>query len=434
MTLLLQSFCTYDWDRGITRFFLLICVGLFVLEGSPLRLPSWPGPTRLGIVRILVALAFVFNLAAGLTACRGVYRSGHISSDQAQSAELALGMLKNGANPYGQDSLADETAYQDAWRSYARALGLEYCGDRMLCRPPLAPDDPHWRSFHSCGYKYGPSLLLLYAPFVALCGPAGFLLAHLLAWALLLLLLAWWVRRRTGSEWLTLLALGMCLWPSHLRWNALVEGHSDLPPTLLCLAFLVLRWEGFPRLAAVSLGLGLACKTAPALFFLPLLGFRRPLPSGDPGYPHPRRPSDPGSLLIPLGVVGLCYFPFLCWDAQGLGDNFLFPFVREPDSTALAYYIAPGARMGLAVLFGLEWLRRLRAVPGRGLEGEVDFLLYSVLVGLALGKGFHNNYLIWLLPLISLAMAMRKTVPAAEPRYPHGELAGPGPAGPVFNP
>jgi len=188
-------------------------------------------------------------------------------------------------------------------REFWATLSLE----TMNLIVPEFPDSEEcreWaRRFHSLGYKYGPLLLVGYWPFVEAIGQVGILVSHLVFFAAAMIALLLWMRARTKNAVHLLLPIIVILGGSHIRGGVLSDGHSDLLPTILAAAFLILWIERKHRLAAVVLGLCVAAKTFPGMIYAPLLL---------------RRPRDIPFFVAPLAAIHL---PFLVWDPVGLCYN-----------------------------------------------------------------------------------------------------------------
>jgi hypothetical protein len=249
------------------------------------------------------------------------------------------------------------------------------------------------RDFDSMGYKYGPLMLAIYFPFVAPLGDAGIYAANL-AWFVALSLLVGVMALRIARGDLLLASLPFILLygPVHVRWNTLTLSAVDLAPTCLALLALWSIWRA-PRTgwaANAFVGLSIASKVAPGLFMLPLLGRLRP--------------RDWGWLAIVLAALAA---PFVVWDPAGYFDNNVrFIFARAPDTTSPIYYFGPiGALILKAVVLGglaaFALLGHLRRWPE---AITLAFLTLTNLGAMGLSAAFHNNYLVWVVPLLGLWM------------------------------
>jgi hypothetical protein len=244
----------------------------------------------------------------------------------------------------------------------------------------------------SLGYKYGPALLAGYFPFVLVFGKPGIFIAHIALVLLAPLLFAWFGRAQSRPWTMIAGAVFLLLAPSHLRHNVLKQSASDWGPTLAGVAGLLLLLRGRQGWAAFFIGLSVACKILPGLLYLPLLLSCR------------RRTW----VLFLLPIVA-SFLPFLSSDGQGLVNNIvLFNLDRPTDSTALAHFlwrphlvvvqIAGLAAMAIALR---------RAHKRQWSAPSLLVYLWVAHAGALLGGAiFHNNYLLWLLPLLSLTFLL----------------------------
>jgi hypothetical protein len=426
----LELFRALDWGYGILR--AILVVGLAAL--ALVLLIRTRAGERQGLAPVLLlpaaGLALALNLYASIKVVVRTVEAQEIEMDQGQNSFRALEYLRKGANPYATTAVLDPYTYLDL-ESHVRLQ------PSCLARPdvpnPMAALASYWqnvdpkatskllpilndtvacgslaREAASLGYKYGPVLLLTYFPFVLAFGKPGIFVAHIVLVVLATLLLAWFARAR-GSSWATTAgAVFLLLAPSHLRENVLHLSASDLAPTLAATAALVFLVRGRDGWAAFLIGLSVACKVLPGLIYAPLLLACR------------RRQWS--LFLLPIAVS---FAPFLVWDSRGFVNNIvLFNLGRPTDSTALAHFVSQPVLLALelaglaALLVTLGWARKQHwSAP--------SILAYlwvghaAVLVG---GAIFHNNYLIWLLPLLGLTFLF--VVDGAHGRAnQHGEEA-----------
>jgi len=257
----------------------------------------------------------------------------------------------------------------------------------------LAARIVRWR-FSTLGYKYGPLLLYLYLPFVLTLGEAGIYAAHLLLF-IVLSILVWKIGYRIANGDLFLASLPFILLyaPIFVRENTLESSAVDLGPTLFAfLAIWALYGKPIARaqLAGVTLGLSLASKVAPAIFYLPLLSRRNPI------------------LWVLFGLSTIAVIlPFLIWDANGFVDNWLiFGFARPGDTTSPMFFLDSAQKLiisvlvvgmlGVAALYG-----HLKRWP---IAVAILFVAAAHLGGIGLSQVFHNNYFVWVLPVLALSM------------------------------
>jgi hypothetical protein len=108
--------------------------------------------------------------------------------------------------------------------------------------------------------------------------------------------------------------------------------------------------------------------------------------------------------LAAAGVGVLFFAPFAWWDWTGLWHNSGYPFFRDADSTALAFYLSrrtAAALRAAGVLAALTLAARAHRRAWAPREA-IEYLLGAHLAVLGTGTTLHNNYLLWLLPLLPL--------------------------------
>jgi hypothetical protein len=409
----LELFRVFDWGHGIVRAILVVGLGagaLVVLARA--RRGDAPGPGPLLLVPAAV-VAFAVNLVAGVQAIAHTAAVHEIEMDQGQNSYRAIQYLRLGANPYARTAMLDPVSYLDLASRLPRqpqCLVRPMPADAMAAASrywsnvdpaatsailPVIGDAPGCQSLKvesaSLGYKYGPALLAAYAPFVVGFDKPGVFVAHVVFFLLATALLAWFGRTR-GSSWAVVAgALLLFLAPSHLRHNVLALSASDLGPTLAAVAAVTFLWRGRDGWAAFFIGLSLACKVLPGLLYVPLLLLCR------------RR-----SWAVFLAPIVATFTPFCVWDGQGFANNILFNLRRPTDATALAHFLSRPwlvavQAVGLAAMvFALHRARKQRWTP----PAVLAYLWVAHVAVLAGGTVFHNNYLVWLLPLLSLTFVV----------------------------
>ena len=431
---LLQLFWWYDWEQGKVRGVVLLVLMAWVswpliVWGSVVLTIPRSRPLTSGVL-LLCAFGLASHVVTGIKSALLTRKTRYILMDQGQNSYRAIRLLRRGVNPYGQRTMLDMVEYELKVRTYG--LGhpeVKYIAD------PLQAQEKFWRTldpaqmtlvfptidktadpriqrdFSSLGYKYGPVLLVAYYPFVFVFDQAGIFVAHVM-WLLVLVVVLWhcnihWLRGR----WLLLgIPFAVLFIPPHLRHNVLFCSASDLIPiTLAMIAMDLLQHRKF-EWGAFVLGLSAVAKLLPAVLFAPLLlaaGSLRPM-------------------ALFFGVVLSCFLPFVLWDATGVWNNIvLFNLVRPTDSTSLMHYLVPG--LGLAVIFMaggsllglLMFLNRHHWPP----LGQWHYLVVVLILACLCGKIFHNNYLVWLLPVLgTYALALIGGLAAPPSREPTAKI------------
>ena len=423
---LLELFVAYDWNHGLMRGTLLIAVA--ALAGIPALAvalaPDLPWlayiPQRsLGVFAVIcVALGFGYHLREGTQTLKMSFEQQRVWLDQGENTIRAIRLMLHGVNPYGNRTMLDPIYYDTALGELAAkpscaaapvdTAALKELSDQYWLDPvahiaemkrlfPQISDRPECghirRDFESLGYKYGPLLLAIYFPFVATLGEPGIYVANLVLFAALSVLV-WFIALRMagGDLFLASLPFIILYGPEHIRWTTLCLSAIDLAPTLLAvLAF----WSLFrsPRtdwMGNAILGLSIGAKVAPGIFFLPLLACSRP--------------RDWSWLVIVLATLTA---PFLVWDATGYFYNcVLFIFDRAPDSTSPVYALGPAAAFATraVVLVGLAGLAVYGHVRRWPAGMALAFVTLAHLGAMGLSAAFHNNYLVWVVPLVGLWM------------------------------
>ena len=410
---LFQLFQRYDWEEGKVRGLLLIALALtaFVppLFAKRLRLRAEAPPWLRNLTFLGVGLLLLLHVRSGYLSARRDVRS-----EMGEIHYRAVKLLNRGVNPYAATTVLDSGSYE----SIIGFDSVQRCGDlspsegrARLNRfwSSIDPGEmkaliPHLRSSPDCaearswmsmvGLKYGPVMLLSYYPLVVVFGRPGIYLTHIVLLLALAALLFWRQQSLEETSSVTLPALvplAILMGPSLLRFLTLQHSDADLAPTLLAVLGLVLLERGHHRAGAVSLGLSVGAKLFPALLYLPLL------------LGAPRK-----AWAWALGTMALAFGPFVAWDAEGLWHNLiLFNFARYGDSTALSFYLSAPARNALLAVYVAVLLILVVQAHRRGWPSlrRLAYLLVAHLGLFLTAKVFHNNYLVWLLPLYGIWLA-----------------------------
>lgn len=408
----LRLFFYVDWDRGVERFFLLLLLAATLLSARALlrpRIEQRPHARRatLWMAMILVVLGLGYHYLTGVRTILRTVRTDRIALDQGQLLYRAMLLLKQGFNPYSQRAMLDPVEYKNAVERWKHCLtfagdphrALEHFWDRShgveemgALFPTSYGDGESCRGaradFQRRGMHYGPLQLLVYLPGFAVFGKSGLYLTNVVMFTLLCLVVGLGLSRQLGaSRVLSLLGLAVLLLPRHIAHNTLNLSAADLLPVLLAQYALFSLYADRPTRSAVSLGLSMASKLLPGLLYAPLLLRARKRHWGQ------------------LGLMAvLIYLPFAIWSPAGMMSNVLvYAYTRGYDSTSLSYFISAGARVVLQVAIAATLLALL-CWAHRGLwslDRALVFLLAAHLGVFAGGTYFHNNYLVWLLPVVA---------------------------------
>ena len=408
----LEAFYYWDWEYGLVRFFLLFLLGtlVFVMMAKFRRQPPVipPKPVVNNFFLFLLLFAGGLNALTGLRSFERISPSGELEGDQPRNLLRAIHLLVHGVNPYGERIMLDPVDYESFLTDLKRSplcgvapdffengkVDEYYVSPSLETAAPLYPkihDLPSCRffkkAFRSLGFRYGPMLLLVHGPAVLLLGGEGILIDHFIFFACLLGILIKWFNQESHSFSMSDLPLLMFLFTIHLRWNSFVQGHLDILPVLFTMSFLWATAKNKNRWAAIFLGLSASSKIFPALLYTPLL-FRKPR-----------------EILFFCLPVFLLHLPFLLWNPQGLWNNLTFQiFVYPADSTSLRYYlpiwIGPFFIAGLLLIAGagLRWVRKTEW----SMKAMIGYAFFLHLAAYAAARSFHNNHLVWILPLLSV--------------------------------
>lgn len=426
---LCEALATVEWGHAIKRALLLggllAWCGLLAAVAPAGGLTRTRGGALAAILGLVAAAGLLVHAGLGARTAVEAARHDTILIDQGQMTWRAIDLLRRGDNPWGREALVDVEgvrrllgappvagciaagASQDFeawWWGGLRPQVRDAFDARFDPAPRCAPVRAERRRL---GLKYGPLLLASYAPFVPL-GKAGLYVAHV-AWLLVLggLLVA--LGRRVGrvgrlgkvEPLLAILPLALVLLPSHLRTNTLWYSAGDLAPVALALGGLLCLLGRRDLPAGLLIGASVAAKAMPGLLFVPLL-----LRAG------------PRAWVAAALVLAAAMALPVAWDPAGAWTNLgAFLLARPVDSTALAWELGPSLALAWKALLAAGLLALLVRTGRRGWRDQ-DLLLWLLAAhaaALLAGSGFHNNYMVWLLPVVGLWAA--------------GRLAGPREAG-----
>lgn len=416
--ILIELFSYWDWDHGIVRGLLIMLLAILMYgllqAGRRFRISALSAGITRALLTVIAIVAVCACLTAACTSIRRTAAGGEILLEQGKISYRAIRLMEQGLNPYGQKTLLDPIQYiavhtqvkqssaclispagdlYPELMHYWQTLDVQRAADKLLFAFKNDPACERWVIYaDSLGYKYGPILLAGYWPFVQLWDKAGIYIAHLTILGFFAAGLLFIGRRRYDRRaGFFLLPVIMLLAPFPVRNNTLHLSASDLLPTAAAVTAALYFLEKRHIAGVILLALSIGAKPLPGLLYLPLMlgvGLR---------------------YWFLLSGAGLCiYAPVFLWDIQGAVNNLvLFNFLRSTDSTALLHYLPEAikpfvpaiALIGIGVL---AWrAHRARWIPGVTFE----YLIGAHLLLWAGGKIFHNNYLVWIMPLLGLALA-----------------------------
>jgi hypothetical protein len=411
----LVALTTVYWGHGVARAVIVVVVaslGMLASRQSVGRLARWDKrPVRRAAVVLVVALIGL-HVGRGVGSVRRAARSGQIDHDQAQNVHQSTRLLRLGINPYGRHLLLDPVEYRwilakaeatgcfapdperearfQAWWAH---LDPEEMKAALPSRTGQNGCEPLYRQMDRLGAKYGPVLIGAYWPFSLAFGPLGPAIVQLFLLPLLLgsvVLLADCHAEASDRFWSRMVAIVPLLVTPHVFLEMMVRANSDGLPVALGLLAWFAALRNRPKMAGLLLGLSVGAKTLPGLLLVPVV----------------LRFSGRAWLVFSMATIAI-YLPFLVWDPRGFFDNLvLFNLLRDTDDTSLAHAFTPGFRTALGVLGGLALCGLSAAVLLRKLS-DWTYLWVAVAVVFVTAKIFHNNYLLWWLPLVGFAFIPR---------------------------
>jgi hypothetical protein len=364
-----------DWDRGVQR--ALMLGGLLALLAAFRERESRPLP---GLWSALAA-------ALGLLCAWRLVQAGAVVLD-ARMPTVDIG----------------QTTIQ-AVELWARGLSpYQLFIDRLGAR-----ENPGGTGFHFYGgFKYGPMMIWAYAPGVLGAGVAGYYATTAVAFGLMAAAAGLWAADRDGSGGSPAAGLGaalLVLVPGFVHQELFQAGVNDAVPVALGVLAFAARSRSRPLLSAVLIGASVGAKLLPGLLLAVPLLLAPPAADARAG-----RGERWQALAVAAGVAVACYLPSLLTSPRELiAGLVLFQLSRRPDSTSLAFFLPPDARLVLsgvtALAIGFLLWRHLRS-PRPATPATTAALVSRTLVLLFLGSGIvHRNYLLWVLPFLAVATA-----------------------------
>jgi hypothetical protein len=339
LEVIVASFSVLDWEHGIARgcilFGLLFALILFRIYGQPWRQVASDVP---GFVKILLLIAGLSCIGASAHAIQKSLRTHKIELDAGETTWRAARMLWLGQNPYGYRAVVDHAIFLDRLEPLA-AAGLaptipkpellsalkEY--DRTLdpnlqrrLLPIRSDNTPRPLEARVLGYKYGPLVMLVTAPFVPLGVPAVIPALNIAGCFGLFAAMFWVMRDVSRQLALAIVGLIALLVDPSIRWNFILLTATDVWP-LLSSSLAVLNFRrGKMNACAIFLALACGFKIFPSTLLLPLLLTSR----------------SPWPIALFVSIVIIIYAPWFLWDPIGILDNvFLWPALASPHAQRL---------------------------------------------------------------------------------------------------
>jgi hypothetical protein len=357
-----------------------------------------------------LAVAVCLLAARAWETIRQLERTDRIVLDQGQLNYRGAVWLLQGMHPYAPDNLLDPTVFYKLSDSLAKARGKNqeqlrksfddywYSMD-VAKKAPLLNDleaaELKGKAAHAracLAYKYGPLMLLSYAPFVCFLGKAGIYVCHLFFLAAFLIVLYCQTKGRSPSFSFFFISFFFLISP-HLGWNIFTLSATDLVAVFYPFLALLFGRQRKRFTAGLILGLALGVKLLPAALFIPCLL-----------KPRQRRRTLLGIL---CGIV-IWNIPMLVSEPSGFVCNYyLFNFLRPTDSTSFMHYLSNGWRTFVKVIaLPALYLTLLYNFMTRESVTSWAYLFYSMALLFATGPILHNNYFVWFVPVLYGVLAV----------------------------
>lgn len=352
--LLMEGMLAFYWQWGGLRAVLFIgiaALALWSLSGSSTiersALPAWLG----SLVAALLAAHVIFCIAR-------LFHPPHLA-DIGATTLAAVQSLAQGINPYTAN--IDHAATEQYGMAFA-------------------------------GYKYLPVMPLVYAPLGLLFAERGVLLTNFLL-DLAIAGLVYRLATRNGGRVVGLMACAAYLSLPIVLSLIYAKGVTDLAPVALLLAGMLVG-ERRPFIAGLLTGLSISSKLMPGIAALPAC-----LPAR-------------GRISFLLGF-GLGLLPaVLAWASapNAFVDNIIrFNAVRFPDTSSWMLGVGPGPGAAITATMGVAWLAlalfSLRRPAPLTLRCSLVVLLISVVI--LGGPVMHQNYHLWWIPFLCIALTTR---------------------------
>lgn len=409
---LLQLFNIYDWGQGVIRgklvfmLFVWILVSLFVFKSKNIFLKPKNTKTK-KILEVVFWVCVFIHLVIGIKTAFLVHKTNEIPLDQGQISYRAIQLAKENNNPYSTKVILDPIYYnylaegvkdkmycfEDNEGSLQQRLSSYWKSVDKEKMKALLPDYEKEgcaelkNGFSMAGYRYSPFMFLSYFPFVLLFGKAGIFINHLVVFFILSLFIYKIYKELKINILFFALSYLILFIPSQIRHNVLFNSAGDLLPAFLIIVFVCFQIKKKHFLSGVVAALSISTKFVPGILLVPLL-FQK------------WRASFLGFILTFFSMN----IPFFLMDKTGFINNiFLFNFVRPEDQTSLFYFLHPNQELNITLLslFVLLIIFVIMVIKRLDIKYQVLFLITSMLAVFINSKAFHNNYFVWIIPLIS---------------------------------
>ena len=417
----------FSWGAGplrlLTYALLFGFVALATTRRSYLSSVWEVGSRHWGLAWLAGGLLLLHCVQFGLD----IQRGGICLTDMGRPSICAAEWLRRGMNPWSECApqlTAAERRALPANDTYSECLKQDACIDRKAGGTYRGWTHHGPGLDFMDGYKYGPITALVYAPLTHVLRERGlfvvnflFWLAHAgLLWALARV--AYPVQRaapwRSLIGWLLPLVLPMSWVLPNLQVTAFGgqfnlspperdtfvleltrRCSNDIIPVVLGLAALYCAARRRAPMAGIFLGLSLGAKPLPGLLLCLLL----------PGLTEGRALR---LLLWAALTATLCYLPFFAWAPREMIANLvLFSLLRPTNSSSIRAYLPAdweGAVSALQLLMCLVLVVSFYRAGPRDLARLLRSSALLCLSFVALNKVVHGNYLLWLQPLLALAL------------------------------
>lgn len=362
----LSAFFKYfDYGYGWLRFLVLAALlgGVYWLDRSGtlrgrLRAlaqerTAWP---------TLVGLVILLSVGNGVLLGIRAVGEGKPLSDQSIETVNAVRTVFRGANPWTSE-------LDRNWAAIQAARGEH---------------DPAW-----LGYKYGPATLLAAAPLTRSFGEAGMVWTNALAMLVVAGALVFLIRQ-AGASWPWSVALAAGAFGAGYMASVIRFGETDSIAVALALVSLCAAEAEYFAVSGAFLAASLSAKLLPGGIYAVVLWRLLKQPRFSIG--------------LGLGLLMMSGPAFVANPVAFVRSLILFPFIHPPDSTSLQFFL-PGALRVLLLAVALGIIVASAASNDDCRVGVSRRLVTAHLAVLCSASFIHNNYLVWLYPLLALFIA-----------------------------